>query len=366
MKLVRGSEVQDFLRCRLRWKYAWVDGYRAQRQNEKLFIGTLVHRFLEALYSGCNADGARKEMYDLFQASDDMSDGAVEAYNLAVKMTDHYVKYWQDDFEVIATELQFAIPLSDEIVYTGTVDLVFKNAEGKLYFMDHKTTASIDKYEKNSDMDRQISRYWWALQQLAKGEGYVATDHNEDKGPNWVHITHPLLKPTLDALKEPAGFVYNILLKDVPEPPAVLKNGSLSKAKGQNTTYELYLKALEELGMENYPEYEDILNHLKENGKQYFKRVEVIRNQKEIDAAIREFYWTASELKNVADLVQMPTDFDHESYESITYRNITSDCSWDCQFKDVCKAGLDGSDVQYLLNVGFKKEEQQQWTSLNS
>jgi hypothetical protein len=37
-------------------------------------------------------------------------------------------------------------------------------------------------------------------------------------------------------------------------------------------------------------------------------------------------------------------------YDNPIYRNITKDCSWDCPVKDICKAGMDGSDVTYLEN----------------
>jgi hypothetical protein len=33
----------------------------------------------------------------------------------------------------------------------------------KFRFMDHKTVSSISMYEEKAVMDRQISRYWWAL-----------------------------------------------------------------------------------------------------------------------------------------------------------------------------------------------------------
>ena len=208
---------------------------------------------------------------------------------------------------MLSTELQFAIPLSDNLTYTGTIDLVYKDEHGQVWFMDHKTTSSIESYEKRADMDRQISRYWWALQQL----GY-----------------------------DVQGFVYNIILKDYPTPPAVLKNGSLSQNKSQKTTYDSYLKAIQEHGLD-VNNYSEMLAHLKAqetpDGNRFFKRVKVQRLQAEIDNSIQELIEVSHDMENAR-----------------IYRNITKDCSWDCPFQSICVSSMDGSNIDYLKEQLFK------------
>jgi hypothetical protein len=360
MKLVRGSEINDFLRCRLRWQYAWVDGYKSKKQNDKLFIGTLIHKYLEAWY-GAGKISPLGEMADLYEKTDTSSMDQVELdkmWKMAYDVTDHYNKTYRsidENMKVLATELTFAIPLDDEIVYTGTIDLVYEDEDGNIWFMDHKTTDSLVKYEKNAIMDRQISRYWWALQQLMQGEGYVLQKYTSDidgkEKEQWVSInTHMLWSKLGYGRKEVMGFKYNILLKQVPEAPELLKKGGLSKNKSQNTTFELYLKAIEEHGL-NRSDYEDFLKHLAENGKKYFSRITVNRLQPELESAMNEFWATAKDAQWVEDAVKNGAGWDP------IYRNITADCHWQCSFKDVCVAGMDGSNVNYLLNIAFNKEE---------
>ncbi|CAB4144031.1 PD-(D/E)XK nuclease superfamily [uncultured Caudovirales phage] len=232
-----------------------------------------------------------------------------ELWDLCESVAKNYQKQWRDadsQFKVLATELQFAIPLTETLTYTGTIDLVLEDKDGKVWFMDHKTTNNIESYEKRVDMDRQISRYWYALQQL----GY-----------------------------DVQGFIYNIILKDVPEAPAVLKNGTLSKNKSAKTTYQLYLDAIMD-NHENADDYEEILQHLKaqetENGNRFFRRIKVYRLQAEIDNSIQE-------------LIDVAADMDGARI----YRNITKDCSWDCSFQSLCQSSMDGSNVDYLKNQLF-------------
>jgi hypothetical protein len=350
MKLVRGSEVSDFLRCRLRWQYAWVDGYRSKKQNGKLFIGTLIHKYLEHWYNGEGHPHA--EMQRMFEESDTETMDQLELnemWSMARKVTEYYDQFHsQERLNVIATELQFAIPLDDEIVYTGTIDLLYLDEDENIRFMDHKSTDSLVKYEKAAGMDRQISRYWWALQQLLQGIGFILQKYIDDQGKEqekWVQVKeHSLWSKLGSGQKEVAGFSYNIILKAVPEPPKVLAKGNLSKDKSQSTTFELYVKAIEQYGL-NKDDYVDFLQHLAVNGKKFFSRINVNRLQPEIDNAIEEFYVTA-----------MDSQIIRRSMTRI-YRNINGDCSWDCSFKDVCVAGMDGSNVNYLLNIAFNKEE---------
>lgn len=359
--LVRGSEVSSFLRCRQQWKWAWVDQIRPKRQEGKLWLGTLFHRFVEMYYyqmgTGIDPSGAAYvAMLDMFEKTDKsrMEQTQIdEVWDMALKITTNYVNQWADHtrgWQVIATELRFAIPLDDEIAYEGTIDLIFKDEDGHLWFSDHKTTTSIDRYVKNAEMDRQISRYWWSLQQLAQGKGWLWEKHGEKEG--WFTTVGSRLWQEIDGL-QPHGFIYNIIAKDWPEPPAVLKKGGLSKAMNQKTTLDMYLKAMLDNGLLSNDtvgnaglvpeEYADIITHLKnqesEDGNRYFRRIKVFRRQDEVDAAMADFR------EVVADITSNPR----------IYRNINYDCSSMCQFHSLCVATLDGSNADMLINLMYEK-----------
>jgi hypothetical protein len=110
--------------------------------------------------------------------------------------------------------------------------------------------------------------------------------------------------------KEIFGFQYNVILKDVPKKPELLKKGGLSKNKSQKTTYELYCQAIDENNLLT-SDYKDILDYLEQLGNRYFKRVDVIRTPQEIEAAIYEFLYTAEDmagLKSGLEIAKNPAD----------------------------------------------------------
>jgi hypothetical protein len=318
---IRGSEIQDFLRCRKRWDYRWQERLISKKKNDKLFFGELFHLYLEKYYNTKNHDTAQQYMLQTLDMY--MDEDWEELQDKLIEITNHYYEtYKQDLFTVIGVEVQFSIPLTATKNFTGTIDLIYRDTEGRLWFADHKTTTSIEKYEKNAILDRQINRYWWAIQQLAKGNGTIMGDK----------------KIMLD---NPYGFMYNIIYKDYPVPPKVLKSGGLSKDKSQKTTYQMYKKAIKDMQL-NEADYTDILEHLSSFPFKFFSRVEVFRNQQEIDCTMEEIGAIVQDMDNCR-----------------TYRNITTDCQWDCQYKDLCLAEIDGSDAQWLRDELYEKGEKE-------
>jgi hypothetical protein len=364
IEVIRGSEQSDFLRCRKRWNYRWNEGLRPKKLNDKLFIGSLIHKWLEVYYKTGDEVQAVRQMESMWLEADTQYTDQVELQemlHLAMNVTNHYWNtYKEPDSELttIATELEFMVMLDENICYTGTIDWVFQDKEGRIWFADHKTTASLDSYEKNAIMDRQISRYYWALQQIAAGVGRIKGKIIEDgvEKEIWVESTN------LEG-KEIYGFIYNLILKDVPKKPELLKKGGLSKAKSQKTTYDLYALALSDIyGVEIPDEYGEILLHLKNLPNQYFRRIEVTRLQEEIDAAIWEFYYTAEDmagLRSGLDLEKKlgtPPGMTTKPSDKL-YRNITRDCHWDCPFKALCEAEISGMNTSLLLNTIYEKED---------
>lgn len=374
MYMIRGTELQDFLRCRKMWSYRWIDGLQPKKQSTPLLFGTAMHKYLEVYYSGGSHRNALYAVQDLIEQTDTSQmdeldyQEMVETLNTVIE---NYNKRYELDFqdwEVIATELTFAIPLDDEIGYTGTIDLIVRNkSDGKIYLVDHKTTNSIEKYDKNSDMDRQISRYWWALQQLQQGNGFIKnTSSSQDIVPwvmrgEWETEYHKYLGGEI------GGFIYNIILKDYAVPPKVLKNGSLSKDKSQKTTLQLYANKLAELGLlipevvytdegqkivHSIPEeYDEIMDHLEQNPREYFRRIRVTRTQSEIDASIEELYATARDMSVTKWSVAHPGVVDYNA----VYRNITKECPW-CPFQPICQASMSGGNVDFLMRELYTVE----------
>jgi AAA+ ATPase superfamily predicted ATPase len=307
----RGSEIQDYLRCKKRYNYRWIQKLEPKEANEKLTIGSAIHKFLELWHSEYRIDEAMEATFKyMLDASEGIDHMAYEdMLTLVSKVCRNYTETYNHDpnWTVLATEKQFSIPLDDGTNYIGTIDMIVEDEDGYVWFIDHKTTVAIDIFDKNSDMDRQISRYWWALEQL---------DYN-------VH-----------------GFIYNIILKDFPQLPKLLKSGQLSKDKSQKTTATMYRKAIL-INKLNEADYADFLQFLDEQPKEFFRRIKVERTQAEVLASIDEMEDVIEDIRNT------------KSY----YRNITKDCHWDCAFKSLCQAEMDGSNANHIRNELFKVKE---------
>lgn len=351
--IIRGSEYQDFLDCRKKWYYRWVEGLEPKRPDGKLFFGNLFHKWLEFYYKNqCNKEVAdmlatawyfEQDTKDMEQTDLDamlaLSRGVAENYHKTYAASD-------SEFEVLATELKFIVRLEEGLLMEGTIDLVYR-LNGKVRFADHKTVSSLDMYEEKSKMDRQISRYWWALQMLSSGIARVWDEATE----TWVRWEE-FIGAEID------GFDYNLIAKDFPKEPKELKlkKGQtvpeLSKDKSQKTTYDKYLAALNRLG-HNHGEYAEILEHLQNKQDPFLRRVTVLRNENELEAAAYEFAYTAGDIHDVRLLIKTNPDI----VEQVTYRNINNQCQSMCAFKSLCQTTIEGGHVNMVKNLGYKKRE---------
>jgi hypothetical protein len=350
--IVRGSEYQDFLQCRKKWFHGWVEKITPIRPDNKLWFGTLFHKWLERYYANnCEALMADMET-SLWLNEQDMS--GMEQTDIDDLMAlfqgvkqNYFNTYWDTDKEwnVLATELEFIVMLEDGIYFTGTIDLVYELG-GKIYFTDHKTVASLDMYEEKSKMDRQISRYWWALEMISKGIGRIkkkGTNGEKDMWVQWHEI----------AGKEIEGFTYNLIAKDFPREPKILKAGGLSKDKSQKTTWDKYMAALDRMNLDK-GEYHLILDHLNGKPDAFLRRVNVLRTPNELESSVWEFLYTVNDIHDVSmALLQHP-----ERVDEITYRHIGTHCDHMCQFKAICQASIAGDNVQLVRNLAYKKNEE--------
>lgn len=312
---VRHSEVKDFLRCRQLWHYRWVEGLRPKsfEGQRALNVGTVMHKFLQAFYEGLKElqNSVGKPLVDVLNTAfekarnvfEQLGGEDEEVLDLIQQIASHYVRVYAEkdlwDWRIVAVEQPFEFDYSMRglwyVPYAGTIDLIVEDSDGLLWVVDHKFTSSLDTYEQVAPYDRQITRYLWAVQQMY---------------PN----------------RQVAGFIYNLIAKAVPQKPKVLKNGQLSKDMRIKTTYEVYLQAIKEHGL-NPDDYADILEHLRMQRNPFFRRVEVHRTQKEIEVAMEELFYIAADMNGAS-----------------VYRNYTKDCRWDCPYVGLCQVEAFGDD----------------------
>jgi len=291
------------------------------RVNRNLRFGTAIHAGLEVWYDPAMWEGDRYAVqamsllafvkaypYDGIEGDVEQMDAWEADLVLGKGMLEGYFKWAleHDTFTPISVEQEFEVELPlEDASYAGRLDLLVRDQHGDYWILDHKTAARLED-ESFLVLDQQITSYCWAMQ-------------------------HVLNIPI-------AGFIYNELRKDVPHPPELLKNGRLSQNKNQNTTYELYLDKINELG-QSVNSYAGILEHLQSQGNKFFRRTYVQRSPRELEIAGEMI------LLEATDMLSNPS----------IYPNPGKHCTW-CDFRSPCLARMDGSDTNWILESNYVKK----------
>jgi hypothetical protein len=312
------SSIAAFKQCRRRYQYRYVDGLELKDRPAYFDFGSAIHTGLAEHYRGAKPEDAvlaiEKYFADNPPAADDAERMAswMESLGLAVSIFRNYVaRYPQESFKVVEIEKPFELPIVDVrgqtfdgLKLAGKVDGVVE--ENGLWVLEHKTASVIDsRYQRKLTLDAQSMLYLEAMERLYG--------------------------------KRFNGVIYNVLAKSIPEPPAVLKNGSLSKAKAQNTTPELYRMAISDAGL-NPDDYAEILDYLERNRKQYFYREYLTFGTEEREEWRRELW-------------QIAADIERATETGAFYRN-TAQCVGfgTCPFYDICTA----PDRQFVIDQSYE------------
>lgn len=302
------SAISTFLNCRRKYWYRYIRCLEQKDRPVWFATGTAIHMALEHWYNGMSVDEVQRIIADYFTDTHPETDDAErqkewqEQYELAAKMFANYVQqYPQEQFKVLATEVEFDLKVG-KVLLSGKIDALIEY-NGKLWLMEHKTARYINyDYRKKLSMDLQNTLYTWAM---SKWQG------------------QPI-----------AGVLYNVLAKDFPKKPEVLKSGKLSTAKSQSTTPELYRAAIKENGLRE-DDYLEYLNWLEGNQKDYFYR-EWLPIGKDEQANV------LSEIKKVIR--------DARAKSACYYRNTAQCHSFgQCGYWDACVS----PDPEGVLEVGY-------------
>ena len=343
---IHTSDRISFKNCRRQWDLTSVlrEGWRPKAVPRPLGFGSAVHKGLETLY---HPDSWEWRWDDRAALLTHAAVAAFEASWTAQRKT--YLKRtgreqldelqeqeWKDDrelgrnmirhycawssrhdqrFHPIGVELDFEVqidtaPDGSPIMYRGRLDTLMRDlSDGSIWVWDHKTAARFEDSLIFLERDEQVGSYCWAIQEM-------------------LGI-------------EVAGVIYNELYKGYPQPPKRLQNerkGAIfSVSKSQDTTYEIYLQTLEENNVTYLEPYREILDYLKNNDKEFFRRIQIHRSP--------------TELRNLGEQIRLEAK--DMLNDPATYPNPNRfRCRW-CPVSAVCLAMNDGSDYNWMLEQDF-------------
>jgi len=337
---IHQSDLAVYKRCRRKWAFSSPFRLHLQKitmNTTYLWFGSGIHFALED-YFGYNVYGTPQEAFEAYYKAhrpEKLPNDVNSLRDLAKLMLDYFVSCYEkkkikvydkfgrtdrdlSEFETVyindvpLLEVPFTLQLPEAsdaagipIVVHGTFDRIVRDRAGKYYVLDWKTAKSTDVLKLLNDP--QVTMYMWA------GEDFLDIDLE--------------------------GMLYVQLSKSVPHPPAKLKNGSFSQAANQNTTFDLYIEALEKEFGKVPSEYEPFLDKLfqkeKEEGDAYISCVLAERNVHQKDA------WHQHLKDQVMEMI--------DPYLAL-YPNPTKDCSWDCDFRATCQ--LMDTDGDFAFTIG--------------
>ena len=324
MKTLTYSSTSSFKNCRKKYQFSYIDKITPKQSPLYFTVGGAVHLGLELHYSGNDyttcIDAITSYMYEREPSSDDI-DGMAKfekALLLVQKMFSRYIEHYSHEpFEIVEVEKEFTVPIinpetghaSRNFQLMGKVDGIIKE-NGKYWILEHKTASTIDNnYIKALTMDTQSLCYLEAIQR--------------DMG---IQIQ---------------GILYNVLLKDFPKPPKVLKSGKLSTASNQKTSPELFMESIDSLGLDK-DDYIDYIEFLVENRKQYFYREYLTFSKKHIDEWRNEIWDLQKDISNAKN-------------KDMYYKNSANCVSvyGSCPYFDICSS----LDEQAVIDQSFIVKE---------
>lgn len=297
---VRNSERNTFARCRQRWQWAYRENLTPRNVKPALRFGTLIHEALAAYYKpsrvltkvvrGPHPTDTFVKLYDA-QLEEYTSFGMyteedewTNARDLGVEMLDNYIKHYgkDDRYVCVKPEVPGEVDLYDGDTYVCTFVFQF---DAVIY-------------------DRQTARYGLFEHKTAKRISTVHLSMDEQAGSYWA------VGPVFFGAKglPPLDFVlYNFLRKGKADDRPVNelgqhlnKDGTVSKRQPSPLFHR------------------EVVRRGKASGQTVLDRM--------VDQAL--------EMQMVDDGTLPPL------------KTITSDCSWQCDFFEMCELHERGADWQ--------------------
>jgi hypothetical protein len=177
VKHVSASSIASFKRCPIAYKIAYVDMLRQAEEAAPLRIGTNWHMGVEILEAGGTVEeaiAAATEGYNTIPDGVDPTDWAVEREVIANAIAAYAWRYGEaQDFETVANELEFELPLvnpetghsTPNFVRVGRIDRIVRSRlTGALLVREDKSTSRpIDSG----------STYWNRLRKDTQSKFYI-------------------------------------------------------------------------------------------------------------------------------------------------------------------------------------------------
>jgi hypothetical protein len=300
------SSIKRFQRCPQQYYYNYVERIEPVDRPRYLDRGGELHAMLELLYQG----------HRVFTTED----WAAEDIDIIRRYVNEYGL--DDEWEVVATEQELIVAIGPYKVKC-IIDLIVRY-QGKLWVIDHKTTANIpDEWDPYNMSDWQNGLYLLAVRQ------------------NYAPLR-----------EEVGGFIFNYLRTKKPTQPSLIKDGSrISDLRRIDTTPEL-LRAFAKT--HDMLEWEDVQEklYILENTNKWFARHVLPVNETALAQVGNDVYKVLVDMER-KDSTKAMYDYPRHVVGSFAGSQACSKCS----FQSICHADMFGLDREAILSLDYKEKE---------
>lgn len=172
-EIVDSSKLKDYMACPRMYFYSHLLGWRPEEKSFHLIFGECWHRAMEfLLLNGYSPEAVREAHKNHFMPLflehflGDEVVGSKSADNALVALAFYAGKYREDfrDFEVLHTEVDARVPISETRFLSLRMDDILRDMEGQYFSLEHKTGTTPHKlWNEQWTIDIQIGTYTHAL-----------------------------------------------------------------------------------------------------------------------------------------------------------------------------------------------------------
>ncbi len=294
------SKIKTYQRCPKQYEYRYIENLQPKVKPLPMERGIWIHECLEAHYRGKSWKKVLKRLEGSFLRLD--AEEREEYGDLpgeVRRIIRGYLKYWDDeDWEIIAVEVDFRIVLEDGTVLKGRMDLVIRDNLG-VWVVEHKSNKNLPR-EGPRIPDPQTTLYNYGLRGM-KLKGM--------------------------------GTIHNHIRTKAPNEPRVLKRGGLSVRC--DTDYRTYMRAIKHEGLDP-KDYAIVLRKLKHEDK-FFRRFRIPWKKATVKSMLADY-------GVIADQIDRAERFP---------RHLNSMCERGCFYFVPCMVELNGGDATSIKKSQF-------------
>lgn len=312
---VSQSKVKVFRNCKEAYHLKYVEKLRKRRIRRPFRFGNIVHEMMEA---HANGEDPFDKLEEIAKKNGKVFAAEREAYGDIVNDTrvimEHYFKYWPEKdlfflrHDTSCAEHEFNVEIAPGIIATGKIDGAVRTKNKLKWLLENKTFTRLPN-EDHRWRNLQSATYLRIVEML----GW------------WDNIS---------------GFCWNYVKSKPPSIPQLLKTGQMSM-KSIDTLPGVILDTLRDTKLKPAA-YKKLIEQAEHNQKNYFFRTFTPVNKTVVDKVFSGFVDTAKKMSQYQD--------------SDREMNVDRHCEY-CDYEPICRAALTGSDVDFVKEREYYKDE---------